>query len=334
VHTNQLFRWRRLFHEGALTAVRADEKLVPSSEVKELKKRIRELERMLGRKTMATEILKYALEIACEKTDLAYTVAQEGRYSMNAVSGTMGVSRSRQYEKRHEGPKVHSRHYRRAEDARYLTLIRRIIEVQSTCGYRRVTVFLNRLLTSLREPAVNPKRVYRLMKMGSLQLQRSTGRPQRVHNGTIMMNRSNRRWCSDAFEIACWSKERLRVAFSLGCCDREILSYAATTGGIDGNVIRDPMVEAMEARFASIDQLPEPIEWLSDNGPAYIARETIAFAESVGFEVCRTPFCRPEYNGMAEAFVKTFKRDYVHANPLYTARFVLEQLPKWFEDYN
>lgn len=67
VQPNQLFRWRRLFHEGALTAVRADEELVPSSEVKELKRRIRELERMLGRKTMETEILKDALEIAREK---------------------------------------------------------------------------------------------------------------------------------------------------------------------------------------------------------------------------------------------------------------------------
>jgi putative transposase len=177
---------------------------------------------------------------------------------MKALSETMGVSRSRRYEKRHEGPKVRSRHYRRAGDDCYLALIREIIEVRSTCGYRRVTVFLNRLLSSLGEPTVNPKRVYRLMKMGSLLLQRSTGRPQRVHNGTIMMNRSNRRWCSDAFEIACWSKERLRVAFSLDYCDREILSYAATTGGIDGNMIRDLMVEAMEARFGSIDRLPAP----------------------------------------------------------------------------
>jgi|WetSurMetagenome_2_1015567.scaffolds.fasta_scaffold41782_4 putative transposase len=88
--------------------------------------------------------------------------------------------------------------------------------------------------------------------MASLLLQRSTGRPQRVHKGTIMMTRSNRRWCSDAFEIACWSKERLRVAFSLDCRDREILSYVVfTTGGIDGNLIRDLMVKAMKARFGS-----------------------------------------------------------------------------------
>lgn len=67
VHPNQLFRWRRLFHEGALMAVRAEETLVPFSEVKDLKRRIRELERMLGRKTMEAEILKEALEIAREK---------------------------------------------------------------------------------------------------------------------------------------------------------------------------------------------------------------------------------------------------------------------------
>jgi transposase len=67
VHPNQLFRWRRLFHEGALVAVRTEEALVPSSEVRELKCRIRELERMLGRKTLEGEILKEALEIAREK---------------------------------------------------------------------------------------------------------------------------------------------------------------------------------------------------------------------------------------------------------------------------
>ena len=53
--------------EGALEAVRRDERVVPVSEVKVLKARIRELERMLGRKTMEAEILKEALEIAREK---------------------------------------------------------------------------------------------------------------------------------------------------------------------------------------------------------------------------------------------------------------------------
>ena len=253
---------------------------------------------------------------------------------MKAICETMGVARSRQYERRQEGVSARGRRYRRADDDRYLALIRQIIDVRTTCGYRRVTVFLNRLLTRQGEPVVNPKRVYRLMEIGGLLLQRSTGRPQRVHDGTIMTTRSNRRWCSDAFEIACWSRERLRVVFSMDCCDREILSHVGTTGGIDGDMVRDLMVEAIEARFGPVERLPHRIEWLSDNGSAYISRETVAFAKAVGFEVCTTPFYSPESNGMAEAFIKTFKRDYVHANPLYDARFVLEQLTKWFEDYN
>lgn len=67
VHPNLLFIWRRLMREGALEAVRRDERVVPVSEVKVLKARIRELERMLGRKTMEAEILKEALEVAREK---------------------------------------------------------------------------------------------------------------------------------------------------------------------------------------------------------------------------------------------------------------------------
>jgi len=67
IHPNQLFRWRRLMHEGALSAVKAGEQVVPASEVKVLKSKVRELERLLGRKTMEVEILKEAIEIAREK---------------------------------------------------------------------------------------------------------------------------------------------------------------------------------------------------------------------------------------------------------------------------
>ena len=67
IHPNQIFRCRKLVDEGALSAVGADEGVVPASEVKELKKQIRELERLLGRKTMEVEILKEAVRIAREK---------------------------------------------------------------------------------------------------------------------------------------------------------------------------------------------------------------------------------------------------------------------------
>jgi transposase len=67
VHPNQLFRWRRLMQEGALVAAGSEDQVVPLSEVKELKDEIRELQRLLGKKTMEVEILKDAIRFAREK---------------------------------------------------------------------------------------------------------------------------------------------------------------------------------------------------------------------------------------------------------------------------
>jgi transposase len=53
-----LVQWRRRMTEGGQEAVRADGEVVPLSRVLELEGRVRALERLLGRKTMETEILR------------------------------------------------------------------------------------------------------------------------------------------------------------------------------------------------------------------------------------------------------------------------------------
>jgi transposase InsO family protein len=55
---------------------------------------------------------------------------------------------------------------------------------------------------------------------------------------------------------------------------------------------------------------PHVVEWLSDNGSAYIAKDTLDTATALGLRLYFTPLRSPESNGIAEAFVKTFKRDY------------------------
>ena len=62
-----VFRWRRLMSEGGKEAVRADDNVVAASEVRRLEERVRELERLLGRKTLEVEILKEALDLARAK---------------------------------------------------------------------------------------------------------------------------------------------------------------------------------------------------------------------------------------------------------------------------
>ncbi len=53
--------------EGGKEAIKADDQVVSSAEVRALEKRIRELERVLGKKTLENEILKEAVKVAHEK---------------------------------------------------------------------------------------------------------------------------------------------------------------------------------------------------------------------------------------------------------------------------
>ena len=62
-----MFLWRRTMDDAADKSLKVNERVVPESEVKKLKARIRELERALGRKTMEVEILTEAVEIVREK---------------------------------------------------------------------------------------------------------------------------------------------------------------------------------------------------------------------------------------------------------------------------
>lgn len=57
--------------DGGHEAVRADDDVVSASEARRLEDRVRELERMLGRKTMEVEILKEALELARVKRPMS-----------------------------------------------------------------------------------------------------------------------------------------------------------------------------------------------------------------------------------------------------------------------
>ena len=67
VSSSLLFRWRRLMQQGELESLGADEQVVPLSEAKQLQARVRELERLLGKKTLEAEILKEALELSRSK---------------------------------------------------------------------------------------------------------------------------------------------------------------------------------------------------------------------------------------------------------------------------
>ncbi len=72
VAASQLFLWRKQYQEGSLTAVAAaGEQVVPASELASAMKQIKELQRLLGKKTMENELLKKPLNMADKKVDSA-----------------------------------------------------------------------------------------------------------------------------------------------------------------------------------------------------------------------------------------------------------------------
>ena len=253
---------------------------------------------------------------------------------MKRVAEALGVSRSNLAE-RARGKGQPRGPYRKATDKALLPLIRRLVDERPTYGYRRITALVNRELATQSLPSANRKRVHRIMQRHALLLERHTGRREgRVHDGKVMVMRSNLRWCSDGLEFTCWNGDVVRMAFIIDAFDREIIAWAALCGaGISGSDVRDMMLEAVEKRFADT-RAPHPIEHLSDNGSPYTAKDTRDFAAALNLVPCFTPVRSPESNGMAEAFVKTFKRDYIRVHALPDAPAALRQIAGWIADYN
>ncbi|MGD2919713.1 IS3 family transposase [Escherichia coli] len=336
VAASQLFLWRKQYQEGSLTAVAAGEQVVPASELAAAMKQIKELQRLLGKKTMENELLKEAVEYGRgKKVDSARALIARG-WGVSFVSRCLRVSRAQLHViLRRADDWKDGRRSRHTDDTDVLRRIHHVIGELPTYGYRRVWALLRRQTELDGMPAINAKRVYRIMRQNALLLERKPAVPpsKRAHTGRVAVKESNQRWCSDGFEFRCDNGEKLRVTFALDCCDREALHWAVTTGGFDSETVQDVMLGAVERRFGN--ELPaSPVEWLTDNGSCYRANETRQFARMLGLEPKSTAVRSPESNGIAESFVKTIKRDYISVMPKPDGLTAAKNLAEAFEHYN
>ncbi|EHJ6722973.1 IS3 family transposase [Escherichia coli] len=336
VAASQLFLWRKQYQEGSLTAVAAGEQVVPASELAAAMKQIKELQRLLGKKTMENELLKEAVEYGRgKKVDSARALIARG-WRVSLVSRCLRVSRAQLHViLRRTDDWKDGRRSRHSDDTDVLLRIHHVIGELPTYGYRRVWALLRRQAELDGMPAINAKRIYRIMRQNALLLERKPAVPpsKRAHTGRVAVKESNQRWCSDGFEFRCDNGEKLRVTFALDCCDREALHWAVTTGGFNSETVQDVMLGAVERRFGN--ELPaSPVEWLTDNGSCYRANETRQFAWMLGLEPKSTAVRSPESNGIAESFVKTIKRDYISVMPKPDGLTAAKNLAEAFEHYN
>ena len=227
-----------------------------------------------------------------------------------------------------------SRYYQKTEDKIILEEIKAILVMRPTYGYRRVTTMVNRQRISNGSFRLNRKRIQRIMQMNGLSLPQTMPKQKREHTGQVMTLFPNLRWCTDGMEIRCFNGEKVYVAFAMDCCDREAFAYVARTEPLCAEDIEELMVKAVEARFGETLRATREIQWLSDRGLIYRAKSVKELSQHLNLQCCYTRAYSPESNGMAEAFVKTIKRDYVYQEDCDCADTVLKLLPEWFADYN
>ena len=223
--------------------------------------------------------------------------------------------------------------YQKPGDGIVLSEIREVLKIRSTYGYKRVTSMINKTRAKTALKPYNKKRILRIMQINGLVYPKPMNQRLHIPTGKVMTLHSNVRWCSDCFEIKCFNGEKVFVIFALDPCDREAISYIAKREPILAQDVKSLMIESIEKRFSQ-STAPRLIQFLSDRGSIYRAKETKSIATQINLQSCFTMAYSPESNGMAEAFVKTIKRDYVYTNDCVDPDAVLKMIPAWFKDYN
>ena len=217
---------------------------------------------------------------------------------MKTVCQTMGLARShvRDLLERGDGW-IDSRSHRTPRgDEELLAELRQEIVQLPRYDYRRACALFNRKGRARGAAGVNVKRFYRVMAGAGPLLPKAPRRRQsaRTHAGRIAVPHDDLRWCSNGLEIKCDLGQTVTTTFAKDCCDREGMAWRAWEGkGLPGEPVGEMLIEGVECRFGAVEAVPadHALEFLSDNGGAYIAAETRALARALGLKPINTRVC-------------------------------------------
>ncbi len=145
-----------------------------------------------------------------------------------------------------------------------MPIIRRLVDQRPTYGYRRIAALLNRERRAADKPVVNAKRVHRIMGNHAMLLEKHTAvRKGRIHDGKVMVMRSNLRWCSDGLEFTCWNGE---VILEVGSQDVSMHDLVAIIGAEIGKPVayRAIDIRREEVKTVFLGRFGTPERWQDD----------------------------------------------------------------------
>jgi transposase len=163
---SQVFTWRRLMSQGALAAAAGGEEVVPASEYSALKAQVRELHRLLGKgwRRRSTSLARIYPQCATEHRQDHEDDRRCRTPNWSPISSCLSP-----------------------------TCLPRP-SWGSLYGYHRAHDLLRRQAEKVGRALPNPKRVYRVMKVHGMLLQRDgERREERRHDGRVVVDQRNTR---------------------------------------------------------------------------------------------------------------------------------------------
>lgn len=268
------------------------------------------------------EILKTAVSIGREKNSSRLLLVRCRGFPVSGVARVLSVSVPI-YTSKSGDPPDKEASIPKEDGTTLLPLILDMVAIHTTYGYRRILRLCNWYLERMGNSPINHKQVCQIMKRHNLLLNHYTGKNLiRSHTGNVMVSPRNRLCCADGFEIVCDNRERVRVLFDMDYCDREVIAFSATTCDYSADIVQSMLLAYVEPFLQS----PPARGDAMDNGSFFTLLETRNFVRELRVECRFTPVCSPQRNGMAESFVKTFKRDYVFCHALTDVVSVIRQI--------
>ncbi|WP_215250443.1 IS3 family transposase, partial [Escherichia coli] len=152
---------------------------------------------VLGPKKRRRRTTQEKIAIVQQSFEPGMTVSLVARgWGISLVSRCLRVSRAQLHViLRRTDDWKDGRRSRHSDDTDVLLRIHHVIGELPTYGYRRVWALLRRQAELDGMPAINAKRVYRIMRQNALLLERKTAVPpsKRAHTGKVAVKESNQR---------------------------------------------------------------------------------------------------------------------------------------------
>jgi transposase InsO family protein len=263
---------------------------------------------------------KYGLALVCREWGVSRATTYRRRRASNA-SEAPSVARRR-------GPKT------RWSDAELVQLIREDLSSTEWVGegHRKVWARL-RVLKGVR---TSLRRVLRLMREHRLL---APHRPRRElgprnHDGTIIPNRPNAMWGTDATATHTLEDGQVTVFIAVDHFTAECVGIHAAKPGTRYEAL-EPIKQGVRAHFGAIAQgVATGLALRHDHGSQYVSD---AFQDELAFlGIDSSPaFVRaPEGNGCAERFIRTLKEQLLWLRPFRNVEELRLALLDWADKYN